>query len=271
MREDAKTDREANMVQNFNLATFDIVSDLSFGESFGGLKTRTAHPWIKSFFDFAIVQTVAIQLRRLNLPLVSKLTGMAFLPMVRKRLGTMAYTKDKIEKRIDQGTDRPDFMSYVLRHNDEKGMSREEIQATFNLLMIAGSETTATLLAGCIYLLQKNPLARQRLQAEIRNAFTDDNDITMLNVTQLKYLDAVIQESLRLYPPVPIALNRTTPPEGAIICGHWVPGDVRPLEMRSEMSADSHLGVGWGSAFRRVYLSSQLHGTKLFCTGAYAS
>jgi cytochrome P450 len=73
--------------------------------------------------------------------------------MLRKQLGIMSYTKDKIEKRIDQGTDRPDFMLFVLRHNDEKGMSREDIQATFNVLMVAGSETTATLLARYTYLL----------------------------------------------------------------------------------------------------------------------
>jgi cytochrome P450 len=122
-------------------------------------------------------------------------------------------------------------MSYVLRHNDEKGMSREEIQATFNVLMIAGSETTATLLAGCTYLLQKHPRVRQKLHAEIRSTFLDDKEITMLSVSHLTYLDAVIGESLRLYPPVPIALSRMTPPEGAAICGHWVPGNVCLLQM----------------------------------------
>jgi len=162
----------------------------------------------------------------LKIPLLSQLVRMTVFPMVSKRLGMMGYTKGMIEKRIDQGTDRPDFMSYVLRHNDEKGMSREEIQATFNLLMIAGSETTATLLAGCTYLLQKNPRILQKLNAEIRDKFSDEKEITMLSVSHLTYLNAVIEESLRLYPPVPIALSRMTPPEGAMICGHWVPGNV---------------------------------------------
>lgn len=143
----------------------------------------------------------------------------------------MSYTKDKIEKCIDQKTDRPDFMSYVLRHNDEKGMSREETQETFNVLMIAGFETTATLLAGCTYLLQKHPRVRQKLYAEIGETFLDENEITMLSVSHLTYLDAVIEESLGLYPPVPISLNRLAPPEGAVICGHWVPGNVFSLQM----------------------------------------
>jgi cytochrome P450 len=230
MREDAKESREVDMVQNFNLTTFDIISDLSFGESFGGLRTRTAHPWIKAFFDMATIGTIMTQLVLLKLPILSILAGLLVLPMLRKRLGVMSYTKDKIEKRIDQGSDRPDFMSYVLKYNDEKGMSREEIQATFNVLMIAGSETTATLLAGCIYLLQTHPRVRQKLHAEIRDTFLDDKEISMLSVSQLTYLDAVIEESLRLYPPVPIALGRITPPEGAVICGHWVSGNVCLLQ-----------------------------------------
>jgi cytochrome P450 len=215
LREDAKEGRDIDMVLTFNLATFDIVSDLSFGESFGGLKTRTAHPWITAFFELTILQTVFVQIMNLKIPVLSNLARTVFLPMTRKRIGVMNYTRVKIEKRLDQGTDRPDFMSYVLRHNDEKGMSRAEIQLTFNLLMLAGSETTATLLSGCTFLLQKHPHIRQKLEAEIRDSFSDDSEITMLSVSHLKYLDAVIEESLRRYPPVPIALNRTTPPEGA--------------------------------------------------------
>jgi cytochrome P450 len=226
LREDAANDKEVNIVQAFNLTTFDIVSDLSFGESFNGLKTRTAHPWIGAFFYFTILRTVMIQFALLKIPLISKLVGILVFPLANKRLGTMNYASEMIAKRIDEKTDRPDFMSYVLRHNDEKGMSRAEIQATFNLLMIAGSETTATLLAGCTYLLQKNPRVLQKLLSEIRESFSDEEQITMVSVGQMKYLDAVIEESLRLYPPVPIALNRSTPPEGATICGFWVPGNV---------------------------------------------
>ena len=226
MREDAKENRDINMVKTFNLITFDIISDLSFGESFGGLRTRTLHPWITAFFEFMMFRTVFIQFINMKIPVVSKLVNAIFLPIMAKRVGAMNYTKAKIEQRLDQGNELPDFMSYVLRYNDEKGMSRAEIQATFNLFMIAGSETTATLLSGCIYLLQKNPHAREKLEAEIRDKFLDEKEITMLTVSHLKYLDAVIEESLRCYPPVPIALNRMTPPEGAKICGYWVPGNV---------------------------------------------
>src|SRR5947207_16004710 len=85
MREDAKEGREVDMVQNFNLATFDIVSDLSFGESFGGLRIRTAHPWIKAFFDIATIGTIMTQLVLLKIPIISTLAAVLVLPMLRKR------------------------------------------------------------------------------------------------------------------------------------------------------------------------------------------
>jgi cytochrome P450 len=41
-------------------------------------------------------------------------------------------------------------------------------------------------------------------------------------LAQLKYLNACIEEGLRMYPPVPSGLPRVTPPGGAAICGTWI-------------------------------------------------
>ena len=47
--------------------------------------------------------------------------------------------------------------SYILRHNDERGMSRDEIMKTSGTLTVAGSESTATLLSGALFHLLKSP------------------------------------------------------------------------------------------------------------------
>lgn len=165
--------------------------------------------------------------------------------MARKRVGVLSYTKGKILKRLEQGTTRPEFMSHVLRHNDEKGMSTAEIQETFTLLILAGLETTATLLAGRTFLSQTHSAIRRRLEEEIRNSFGTDQEITMLEVARLKYLHAVVMESLRLYPPVAVAVNRVTPLEGASVCGYWVPGrvSVTPSDYRIRPRLDLVLGL----------------------------
>ena len=92
--------------------------------------------------------------------------------------------------------------------------------------MIAGSETTATLLSGATYLLMKHPTVLKKLESEIRR-FSTDAELTFISTSQLPYLNAVIEESFRLYPPGPVRAPRITKPGGAIIDGHYVPGGVR--------------------------------------------
>lgn len=66
----------------------------------------------------------------------------------------------------------------------------------------------------------------QQLSEEIRSCFPGDNDITMQSAAKLPYLSAVIEESLRLYPPVAAGLRRIVPKGGAIIDDHFVPENV---------------------------------------------
>lgn len=65
-----------------------------------------------------------------------------------------------------------------------------------------------------------------RLAAEVRSAFKQDTDMTFHAVEALNYLTAVIQESLRIYPPFVTSLSRVVPQGGAVINGHFVPGNV---------------------------------------------
>lgn len=93
-------------------------------------------------------------------------------------------------------------------------------------MIIGGSETTATLLAGVTYLLLSNPVALQRLTVEVRSTFQSEQEITMTSVNQLTYMLACLNEALRVYPPVPVGLPRVTPAGGRTILGRFVPQGV---------------------------------------------
>ena len=166
-------------------------------------------------------------LAHLVLPLV--------LPLMRRskdfksRMKSVANTRAMVSKRMATETDRKDFMFYALRamERDDPStmMSKEEIMATFEALMVAGSETTATLLSGVTYQLLKNPDVLQKLVAEIRSAFAHSHEITMVSVNNLKYQLAVLDEALRIMPPVSGALVRIVPSgEGEVVGGHLLPG-----------------------------------------------
>jgi cytochrome P450 len=101
-------------------------------------------------------------------------------------------------KRVASTTDRADFISYILRHNDEKGMSDGEIAANSHILILAGSETTATLLSGVTFQLLTNKSKLDKLVSEIRSSFDAEDDITLERVNQLSYLLAVLNEGLRI-------------------------------------------------------------------------
>ena len=106
-------------------------------------------------------------------------------------------------------------------------MSREEIKLTAAVIMVAGSETTATVLSGATYYLLRNPLALRQAQEEVRSAFKSRYEITLVSTSHLRYLAAVIQEALRCYPAVPGSFpRRTNMDEGQVIGGHYVPPDV---------------------------------------------
>jgi cytochrome P450 len=105
-------------------------------------------------------------------------------------------------------------------------MSQAEIERNANVLVIAGSETTATLLSGLTYYLAQDHRVWSKLAAEIRSQFHTEEELTFKATTNLPYLNAVLEEGLRLYPPVPLRLPRVTGPQGHMIDGYKIPPGV---------------------------------------------
>jgi cytochrome P450 len=93
-------------------------------------------------------------------------------------------------------------------------------------LIIAGSETSATLLSGCVFYLCRDSTVMHKLVGEIRSTFLAAEEITFTKTAKLAYLSAVIEESLRMYPPFATSLARVVPSGGASVAGDWIPENV---------------------------------------------
>ncbi|XP_064102546.1 cytochrome P450 3A6-like [Macrobrachium nipponense] len=87
-------------------------------------------------------------------------------------------------------------------------LTTDEVAANAFLLLLAGYETTSAALAFTSYLLAKNPHVQQRLYEEISEHVENEDDLTYDMVGQLQYLDMVINESLRCYPPAGNVVTR---------------------------------------------------------------
>ncbi|VDM59780.1 unnamed protein product [Angiostrongylus costaricensis] len=88
-----------------------------------------------------------------------------------------------------------------------KQLTPGEIPAQCFVLLLAGFETTATSLAYITYLLAKYPAVQQKLQAEI-DEYCHEESIDYETLVNMKYIDCVIKESLRMYPLASIANSR---------------------------------------------------------------
>lgn len=77
----------------------------------------------------------------------------------------------------------------------------------------------------CSFLSVSYPHVMQKLKQEIRTAFASADEINIASLTKLHYINGVMDESFRLYPPAAGNHPRKTPPEGARILGEWLPGN----------------------------------------------
>ena len=67
---------------------------------------------------------------------------------------------------------------------------------------VAGYETTATVLSYACYMMSLNPEVQEKLYQELKNAFNHNEMIKYEEVMKLPYLDAVVNETLRYFPPL---------------------------------------------------------------------
>jgi hypothetical protein len=190
-----------------------------------------------------------------NLPVVSSLVNLLLGRfIIRARQAHFKYSADRVDRRLASRSTRPDIWTQVLRQEGERALSLDEMRSNADMFMIAGTETTATLVSG----LLMNPDKMSTLQDEIRGTFEAREDMTMGRLAQMKYLNACIEEGLRMYPPVPIGLPRLTPVGGTAICGEWIPANVMLAEIRVLFHLTFLQDVRLRDGIRRVPFARQL-------------
>lgn len=225
LREMSESDKPVDLVSWYNFTTFDVIGDLAFGEPFNCLSNSNYHPWVKMVFDNVKAGTLAMMSRRLaGAKLLDFLIPKS---LIAAKESFDNLTKEMVDERVKKSNDRPDFFANILKHNSTaKGFSHGELYSNTSILIIAGSETTATLLSGATYLLMRNPEVMAKLQEEIWGTFKSDAEINLESCNNLRYINAVLTEALRLYPPVPVGLPRWVDAQGDTVAGEFVPGGV---------------------------------------------
>ena len=211
-----------NMGAWVNFIIFDILSSLSFGKPVGCLPAADYHPWAYVIFG-AMKHSHFVQCAHRLKPyhhlLQRLIPDEISAPYETHMENARRYLRDREQ---EKSVSRADFASFIL-----KGMTEDELLDNINILATAGSETTATTISSALYYLVHNPESYQKLVEEIRSSYGSEDEITFNSVSTLAHLKAVIQETFRIHPSVPVGLHRITPKSGSHIDGKWVPGGVR--------------------------------------------
>ncbi|KAF2664704.1 isotrichodermin C-15 hydroxylase [Microthyrium microscopicum] len=216
-----------NLVRWLNFTTFDIMADLTFAESLGLLENSDYTTWVTSLF--ALFRMLTINEVLMQIPFLKEIVPTLMPKSIQeKRKAHMQHAVDRVDRRMKMKTERPDIWTYVLRFQNseqdvDRGLSLDEMYSNSSSFMIAGTETSASLLSGLTYLLLRNPEKMDRLEAEILSAFPTKKDICLEKLDGLEYLDACIWEALRCYPPLNNGMPRNPPRGGAMIGDDYVP------------------------------------------------
>ncbi|KIY49616.1 cytochrome P450 [Fistulina hepatica ATCC 64428] len=237
-----------------NYLAFDIIGDLAFGAPFGMVPAgqdsapipKNQEEAFGSFGSDKEVETV-------HIPAVKILNGrgeysmsmgtfpsrwrpwLKYLPWFNKgkrdveALAGIAIMA--VAKRLATPTDRTDLLSKLQAGKDEDGnpMGRQELTAEALTLLIAGSDTTSNSTCAIIYYLARTPYAQAKLQAELdeKLGVADQRVSSGDELKDMPYLDACINEALRLHSTSSVGLPRVVPEQGLHIFDHdFVAGTV---------------------------------------------
>lgn len=123
-----------------NFTTFDLMAELALGESLGLLENSKYSDWVEQVIT-AIKGLPILQIIRFY-----PLTNWAFATFGAPRLkasrdASLRYTADRVDRRIENGSNQPDLWNLVLK-KDAGELSRDEMHSNALVFMTAGTETT---------------------------------------------------------------------------------------------------------------------------------
>lgn len=207
--------------------SFDVMGEVGFGKDFNNLTSGVEHPAIKGVHAhmtmLGIMSTVPWLLNVLG-----SIPGAAagytdFFSFCASQIREKHKTWD--------GEKYPqDVISWLLKAVKEKDVSAspspEALEDDSRVMIIAGSETTATTLAGALYYLAKCPDKQKKLQQFLDQSMPGGySQWSYEKVKTISYLDDFISETLRLRPALLTGGARETPAKGIQVDDTYIPGN----------------------------------------------
>lgn len=181
----------------------EIIARTLFGEKLGAENSEAV---VNAFADYqSVVKQMALS-NFLGLP--------DWMPNVNAKIGKARRAAKTIHNAVDaiialaeKGGHEGTMVAELIKANQsETGldlMTREQIRNEIIVLFMAGHETTANVLAWTWYLISQSPEVETKLHEEVDRVLNNRTP-TFEDINNLPYTRAILDETMRLYPPVPI-------------------------------------------------------------------
>ncbi|KAI0429150.1 cytochrome P450 [Xylaria sp. FL1042] len=228
----------------FNYVAFDTIGDLAFGAPFGMLKAGADIAEVRTSLDAPPIYAPAVEILNRRGEVSATLGCLPSIKPYAKWLpdpffsqGLAAVEKlagiaiARVKERLDNPPDlnRKDLLARLQEGRDEKGepLGFEELTAEALTQLIAGSDTTSNSSCALLYYVARTPGVIKKLQEELDAAIPDS--ITKVpdyeSIRNLPYLEAVINETLRIHSTSGIGLPRQIPEgsPGLHLHGYYFP------------------------------------------------
>ena len=193
------------------------MGDLSFGHSFDGLTDEKTHRTVSSIHEHSWAVGLLLPIPWV-FHLLTKLPN-----SMNPQYKLLQFCNEQVEKRKETSPAEPDLSSHLFTEKPFFADPMSEynlVTGDARLLVVGGSHTTATALIYLFYHLASEKSLQEKLLEEL------DLEVNVQTIQNLPYLNAVINETLRLHPPVPSMSSRDTPAEGIKVGDIFIPGEV---------------------------------------------
>ncbi|KAI0028043.1 high nitrogen upregulated cytochrome P450 monooxygenase 2 [Vararia minispora EC-137] len=209
VRDSGEKRREVNLASWLSYFVTDSMGDMAFGGGFELLRDGGDVRGVWQSFENGLQAVTPFAHAPWSIPFIARIPGLTNP----KQIATMrAFGKESTIQRLKLGAKRKDLFYYLSGEDQPSRPTLPTMIADGLLAIIAGSDTTSTVLTSVVYFLCKHHDAYKRLQEEIAETFLLEEDpVDSARLGKMTWLNACINEAMRLLPPVPSGSQRTVP------------------------------------------------------------
>ncbi|KAN0137403.1 Cytochrome P450 [Lactarius tabidus] len=206
-RSDYKANAVVDMTQWFKYFATDFMGDMAFGGGFEMMKDGRDVDGIWTLLGSNMcISGVVGHIPYVVLPLIAIMGKKS--PLVPFR----DFCRERVLERLRMGANRKDLFYHLSGEElpESERPSPAQVAEEGKLAILAGSDPVSIVLTAMLYYLLCNPVAYERLQAEVDSAFPrGEEPLDVTKLSQMEWLNGCINEALRLQPTIPSGSQRT--------------------------------------------------------------